>query len=341
MSRHPVAATLLCAEKPAFATLQDSGRRGWMRWGVSGSGAMDVASLAAANALVGNRWDEAAIEFALTGGEWLVQAHSCRVAITGGAFRVLVDGQEELPYCNLDLRRGQRLRIWGAPQAVWGYLAVQGGFDVEAALGSRSTQTRAGLGGVNGAVIEAGQALALQRDQVEHAPRLRLEPPPRGSRVEIRVLLGPQEDHFTQSALRNFLTEEWQVSNHIDRMGYHLRGATLTHNERGANIVSDGIVAGSIQVPGSGQPIVLMKDCQPTGGYPKIATVLTADLGLLAQARPGSMVRFQAVTAAEAERAYRDFAASLAGISALTTPSGSPFGRRRGNVSDLIFSRPQ
>lgn len=332
------AASLLCAEKPAYATIQDAGRHGWMRWGVSGSGAMDVAALAAANALVGNRWDEAAIEFALTGGEWIVQAHSCRVAITGGNFRILVDGHEDLPYTNLELRRGQRLRIWGAPSAVWGYIAVQGGFNLNAVLGSRATLVRAGIGG---GALETGVALPLARDQVSHAPRRRIEPPARMSRVEIRVLLGPQDDHFTPSSLRNFLTEDWRVSNHIDRMGYHLRGVSLVHNELGANIVSDGIVAGSIQVPGSGQPIVLMKDCQPTGGYPKIATVLTADLGVLAQARPGSMVRFVAVTIAEAERAHREFVSSLPGIGAQAVPPSSRFGRKRGNVTDLIFSRPQ
>jgi biotin-dependent carboxylase-like uncharacterized protein len=327
---------LIVVQQPPFATIQDAGRRGWMRWGVSGSGAMDIEALASANALVGNPWHEAAIEFALAGGEWEIQAQSCRIAVCGGPFRVLVDGKEKAPYTSLELRLGQRLRVSGTPDAVWGYIAVQGGFDLPVVLGSRSTLVRAGLGGLDGRSMAAGDRLKLRLDRIPHAPLLQIKPPARDRFTEIRVLLGPQDDHFDIGSVRNFLTEDWLVTNRIDRMGYHLSGPMLSHSEKGANIVSDGIVAGSIQVPASGQPIALMKDNQPTGGYPKIATILTSDIGRLAQVRPGAKLRFVEVSRAEASRVRRDFATRIAGIGRAAEPPRRHFTRRRGTIGDLF-----
>ena len=327
---------LIAIATPPLATIQDAGRRGWMRWGVSGSGAMDIEALAAGNALVGNGWHEAAIEFAWIGGEWEIAARSCRLAVTGGNFRLTVDGIERPPYLSLDLRRGQRVRVEGAKDAVWGYIAVQGGFNVPELLGSRATLLRAKLGGVDGRMIAAGDALPLRAGDISHAPTRALPIPLKRSWQEVRVLLGPQDDHFPRTTLSNFAAEDWQVTNRIDRMGYHLSGPKLVHGEKGANIVSDGIAVGSIQVPASGQPIALMRDCQPTGGYPKLATILGCDLGRLAQIRPGSTLRFTPVSRVMAAHLHREFTNRLADLDRQARAARGVFVRRRGSIGELI-----
>ncbi len=327
---------LIVRDKPPFATIQDSGRQGYMRWGVSVSGAMDVEALASANILVGNEWHEAAIEFAMSGGEWETRARSSRIAVTGGRFRVFVDGVEKTPYASLVLRRGQRLLITGTPDAVWGYIAIQGGFSLPDVLGSRSTLVRAKLGGFEGRALETGDELPLRMDQVGHMVAREIRPPIRQRSQHIRVLLGPQDDHFSLGTVRNFITEDWTVTNRMDRMGYHLHGPRLMHGPKGANIVSDGINVGGIQVPASGQPIALMRDCQPTGGYPKIATVLTPDLGAMAQMRPGATLRFMAVDQESAQVIRRDFAHRLGNLGRIATPQHIHFIRKNGPISDLI-----
>lgn len=328
---------LRALETLPMATVQDAGRTGWMRWGVSGAGAMDLESLSAANALVGNENGEAAVEFALAGGTWQVEAHSCRMAVTGGRFTVAVDDEVQPTYTSLTLRRGQILRISAAPDAIWGYIAVAGGFDLPEALGSRSTLLRAGIGGFHGRALTGGDRLMLRTDAVGHA-RTRVLPQPERGRALLRVVLGPQDDHFEPDSLRAFSTSDWAISNRMDRMGYHLNGPILRHSAKGANIVSDGIVAGSLQVPASGQPIALMMDRQPTGGYPKIATVLTADLGRLAQCRPGEIVRFLPVTVGEAVAARRLFAAHLGGLREIAEAPPPVFVRNRRDLSQFIAS---
>jgi allophanate hydrolase subunit 2 len=163
-------------------------------------------------------------------------------------------------------------------------------------------------------------------------------PQPERGRALLRVVLGPQDDHFEPDSLRAFSTSDWAISNRMDRMGYHLNGPILRHSAKGANIVSDGIVAGSLQVPASGQPIALMMDRQPTGGYPKIATVLTADLGRLAQCRPGEIVRFLPVTVGEAVAARRLFAAHLGGLREIAEAPPPVFVRNRRDLSQFIAS---
>jgi biotin-dependent carboxylase-like uncharacterized protein len=309
-----------------LATVQDLGRIGWQRFGVSVGGAMDAASLIAANVLAGNPPGTAAVEFTLDGGEWeLAGATGCRVAVAGGAFAVAVDGRPVAPWRSLTLHEGSRLRIGPAPDALRGYLAVAGGFAVAPQLGSAATHVRTGIGGLDGRALRAGDALPLAASggaaSAPAGPDRTLGPaaalPLRT--LPVRVVLGPQDDYFTDEAVATFLGGDYAVSREADRMGYRLDGPRLAHRD-GYNIVSDGIAAGSIQVPGSGQPIVLLADRQTTGGYPKIATVITPDLATVAQSRPGDRLRFAAVPLAEAHAIHRAWRSLLAGLAERLTP---------------------
>ncbi|MGQ0663324.1 MAG: biotin-dependent carboxyltransferase family protein [Pseudomonadota bacterium] len=309
-----MAAVLKLVLASPFATLQDLGRIGYQRYGVSGSGAMDKVSMRAANLLVGNPPGEAAVEFTLTGGEYALEGGACRLAVAGGEFAIAIDGRPAACYRSLTLASGQRLRIGAAADALRGYIAVAGGFAVAPELGSLSTHVRSAIGGLGGRALVAGDALPLAQDRAPDGPDMTLERaalPGRG--LPIRVVLGPQDDYFSPAAIRAFLEGEYVITAEADRMGYRLDGPKIPHLGDD-NIISDGIVAGSIQVPGNGLPIVLMADCQTTGGYPKIATVISADLPTLAQSRPGARLRFAAVTLAEAQARRAEVEAAMAGL---------------------------
>jgi biotin-dependent carboxylase-like uncharacterized protein len=209
------------------------------------------------------------------------------------------------------LREGQALRIGTLSGSIIGYLAVEGGFDVAPALGSQSTYARAGLGGFEGRALRAGDRLPLRRLQAEERGERRLSSLDLAPPARFRVVLGPQDDYFTERGRRTLLHTAFTVSAASDRMGMRLDGPVLEHG-RGANIVSDGIAPGSIQVPGDGLPIVLLADRQTTGGYPKIATVIAADLAALGRLAPGAKVAFEAVSIEAAEAAHRQHAALLA-----------------------------
>jgi 5-oxoprolinase (ATP-hydrolysing) subunit C len=303
---------LLAIEPGAHLTLQDAGRRGWRRFGVSGSGAMDLPALAAANALVGNAQDTAAVEFAHVGGIWEVAAESCRIAVAGGDFAVSADGIALAPWQSHTLRSGQLLSIKGAPDAVWGYLAVAQGFDVPPQLGSLSTHLRFGLGGIGGRRIAEGDVLPLCAAAAPEGPEHRMAAPGRvvGS---LRVVLGPQDDFFAPETVAAFLAAPWRVTHRGDRMGMWLEGPPIVHVV-GYDIVSDGLVPGCIQVPGGCQPVVLLMDCQTTGGYPKLATIIAGDLPRMAQSRPGTVVTFTAVDIDTAQVLYRAHRAAISDI---------------------------
>lgn len=307
-------AALLAVAPGPLATLQDQGRRGWQRFGVSSGGAMDLEALRAANALLGNPPGTAVVEFAWSGGEWEVRATSCRLVVTGGDFALSVDDLPRPAYTTMTLVPGQRLRIGAAPDGVWGYLGVAQGFAITPQLGSCSTHLRAGLGGLGGRVLQPGDVLPLVTDRAPEGPERTLARKAVAPDAAVRVVLGPQDDWFEPGALQTFLSAPYQVTREGDRMGYRLAGPALTHG-RGYNIISDGVVAGSIQVPGTGQPIVLLMDRQPTGGYPKIATVVSADLGVVAQRRPGQMLRFRQIGLGQARRLRLEY---LDGLEAMT-----------------------
>jgi biotin-dependent carboxylase-like uncharacterized protein len=273
---------------------------------------MDLPALAAANALVGNPPETAALEFAHVGGSWEVLAESTRIAVTGGSFATAIDGVAAKPWQSYTLRRGQLISIKGASDAVWGYLAVAGGFNVTAQLGSCATHLRSGLGGINGRCVAEGDTLPLQASSGPDGSERRIVPIHREA-GPLRVVLGPQDDYFTPDAVAAFLTATYRVTHRSDRMGTWLDGPPILHTDS-FNLVSDGVSPGCLQIPGSGQPVVLMMDCQTIGGYPKLATVISADLPRFAQSRPGTAVNFAAVDIEEAQLLYRRECAVLRGI---------------------------
>ena len=303
-----------------MTTLQDLGRRGYQSLGIPVSGALDAVGLVAANAVVGNAPGTGALEIAHLGPALLVEADSVRVAFAGGAAAIEVlpgegapGGRRLAPLQSARLERGEVLRIGALGRSALGYLAVEGGFDAAPVLGSQSTYARAGLGGFAGRALRAGDRLPLRRAEAEEReegmlPSLDLAPPGR-----IRVVFGPQDDCFSARGRRTLLEATFRVSAASDRMGMRLEGPALEH-AGGFNIVSDGIAPGSIQVPGNGLPIVLLADRQTTGGYPKIATVIAADLPALGRLVPGASIAFAAVGIAEAEAEHRRHAAMLAAL---------------------------
>jgi biotin-dependent carboxylase-like uncharacterized protein len=304
----PVALRILAAGPGV--TLQDGGRHGYLRFGVTAAGPMDPLAFATANAAIGNAADAPAIEVSLGGMDAAVNGE-LSVAVAGGAFRLTLDGHAfEVPAV-LRLTPESRLSLRPGPAGAWCYVAVAGRIAVPAMLGSVSTHTRSGLGGLEGRALAPGDEVPVREPRTRDHARIDapwLDRP--GD--EIRVLLGPQDDYFAPDQIAAFLEGPWTVSGRSDRMAYLLDGPRLVH-AKGFNIVSDGIAMGAIQVPGSGQPVVLMADRQPTGGYTKIANVIGADLGRLAQLRPGARFRFRAVSRAAAVAARRAEAAALAG----------------------------
>jgi biotin-dependent carboxylase-like uncharacterized protein len=285
-------------------TVQDRGRFGYQQVGVPTSGPLDRVSLRLANALVGNAAGAAALEMLVQGPTLKVLAASVRVALVGS--NAAIDVRSEKPQRiaagrSVRIERGETFRIAAVGDALCAYLAIEGGVALAPVLGSTSTYVRGAIGGVHGRRLRAKDTLPLALDAVAVRPERTLaEPLDLALEQPVRVVMGPQDDYFTRDAIAAFLTSEYNVSHHADRMGYRLEGPALAH-AKGYNIISDGIVTGAIQVPGSGKPIVLLVDNQTTGGYPKIATVISRDVPVIARRKPGRAVRFAAVDVVEAE----------------------------------------
>lgn len=295
----PVSAWLAVIDPGLHTTLQDLGRFGSQRLGVPVSGALDTSSLRLANTVVGNLSDTAGLEILVAGPTMKVEAESVRIALGGsGATIEIVEGSESgaIPaWHSVSLERGTIFRIGVLAETLCAYLAVEGGFDVHPVLGSVSTYGRGRLGGVEGRALASGDRLPLGTVRVaRREERTLAATPDPGHDQRIRVIFGPQHDLFIPEARQALLTSTYTISRSTDRMGMRLDGPKLTH-AGGFDIVSDGTAAGSIQVPGSGQPIVLLADRQTTGGYPKIATIISADLPVVARRRPGDTVEFEDV----------------------------------------------
>ncbi|WP_420133035.1 biotin-dependent carboxyltransferase family protein [Rhodopseudomonas sp.] len=284
-------------------SVQDGGRHGAQRYGLTPSGAMDRVSLAAANVLVGNAPVAAAIELGPLGATLTAREGALRLALTGAERAAAIDGKAILLNESFLLGEGKTLTLGIARSQVFSYLAIAGSIDGEPMFGSLAVNARAGLGSPFPRPLQAGDVIPAQSAKPGDERRLDL---PKLADDPIRVVLGPQDDEFGDDVAA-FLDGEWKISATSDRMGYRLEGPQIRH-QHGHNIVSDGTVDGSIQVPGNGQPIVLMSDRGTSGGYPKIATVITADLGRLAQRQPGRPFRFAAVSMDEAQAAYRAMA---------------------------------
>lgn len=309
-----------------LSTIQDRGRVGYQHLGVPVSGALDPVSLQAANLLVGNAPGAGALEVACMGPTLVVEADDVRIAVAGAnaTIDVLSDvaatsGNRVATMQSLRLRRGEALRIGALTGATVLYVAVEGGFDIAPVLGSVSTDIRGGFGGWQGRALAAGDRLPLRQPRASERGEVCLEGLSIRPRPRVRVIKGPQDHHFADREVAAFLDSEYTVGPSADRMGMRLTGRTLKHS-RGFDIASDAIAPGSIQVPGNGQPIVLLADRQTTGGYPKIATVISADLPALARLPVGAKVAFEAVTVEEAQAALRDHVAELAAMQQRIVP---------------------
>lgn len=293
------------------ATLQDMGRPGYQALGVPPSGALDPVMLQVANWLAGNDGSAGAIEMRFSGPEFEVAGGPVRIAVAGeGAeLRLQPSGDRVPSFRSVTLAAGQRFRVELRGGAAC-YLAVAGGFDVALVLGSVSTLSVARLGGFGGRSIEAGDILPMAASSQADGERV-LHLPNLSTPERLRVILGPQDDYFASETIAQFLSQTFTASPRSDRMGLRLDCVPLRH-AKGADLISDGNAAGSVQVPGSGRPIILLSDRGTTGGYPKIATVITADLPLLGRVAPGTQVRFTAVSHTEAVAALRAHHAWLA-----------------------------
>ncbi|MEW6546521.1 MAG: biotin-dependent carboxyltransferase family protein [Bacillota bacterium] len=285
-----------------LTTVQDLGRFGYQALGVSPAGAVDEYAFRLANWAVGNPPGAAALEITLVGPR-LSFTRETLVAITGADLGPVVDGEPFPMWKAVTVPAGGTLAFTGGARGCRAYLAVAGGIDVPPVLGSRSTDLLGRFGGLEGRALRAGDELPIGAPPAGAGPRP-IPPelvPLYPEHVLARVVLGPQEDHFTSEGLRVFLGSCYQVTPQSDRMGLRLEGPVIRHRGR-ADIVSDGMPAGAVQVPQDGRPLVVLANRQTVGGYPKIATVISADLWRLAQLRPGCRVSFRAVTPEEAHR---------------------------------------
>jgi 5-oxoprolinase (ATP-hydrolysing) subunit C len=288
------------------SSVQDGGRYGAQRYGLTPSGAMDRLALAAANGLVGNAPFVAAIEIGPFGATFTAREGAVRLALAGAPRNADIAGHPVAFDASMTLPEGAVLTLGFARAGSFSYLAIEGGIQGEPMFGSLAVNARAGLGSPYPRPLQAGDELQTAAATGAMERRIVL---PALEDAPIRVVMGPQDDEFGD-ATALFLDSEWKISAISDRMGYRLEGPVIRHLH-GHNIVSDGTVHGSIQVPGNGQPIVLMPDRGTSGGYPKIATVISADLGRLAQIPAGRGFRFKAIGMAEAQAEARKFAELL------------------------------
>jgi biotin-dependent carboxylase-like uncharacterized protein len=300
-------------------TVQDLGRAGQLRYGIPPSGPMDVQAFVIANRLVGNADGAAGLECTLVGPRFTAEV-ACAIAVTGADVPVTINGEAAAMWATLALRPGDAVRIGAARAGLRAYVAFTGGVDVPPALGSRATYLRGRLGGLDGRSLRRDDVLRLfpAPPPVTRAlPAARI--PALEAAPEVRVVLGPEADRFTAEGLAALLGGPYEMLPQSDRMGARLAGAPIRH-ARGHDIISDGIALGSIQVPGDGQPIVLLVDRQSTGGYTKVATVGSFDIGRIGQVKPGGRLRFRAVDVDEAHRLRRAWRTSLAAA------AGGPIG---------------
>jgi biotin-dependent carboxylase-like uncharacterized protein len=312
----------------ALATIQDLGRLGALGFGVGNAGAMDDLAVSAGNLLLGNDETDATVEVQIF--PFIVRFHKpCVFAVTGAECEATLDGKPVLPWWVCEAAAGQVLRLGIPTVSMWpasrAYLCVAGGIDVPEVLGSRSTQLRGAIGGHQGRALKQGDRLAVGTPNVAapisigvQSPAL-ADPLHRDGVAAMRVLPAAQYDLYTPDSIAAFWDQNWKITSQSDRYGYRLAGPTLAMSAP-VELRSHGIVPGVIQVPPSGQPIVQMRDAQPSGGYPKIGTVIAADLWRLGQAPIGSHIRLvrcewaEAVAAAGRNRAYLDDIRRLAGL---------------------------
>jgi antagonist of KipI len=315
-----------------MSTIQDQGRTGYRAFGMPVSGVMDRYAFTMANILAGNGHDAAVVEMTMCGGRFRFP-NEAYVAVCGADMQGKLNGTEIKNWSGFHVPANSELAFGYAVTGCRAYLAFSGGIAAPQIMGSRSTYLRAGLGGHKGRALQAEDALEIA--QVEALPlalnELAYPSVPRyANDLHLRVMLGPQNDYFTDDGILTFLNSRYTVSTRNDRMGYRLEGAAVTH-KTGPDIVSDALCPGAVQIPGNGLPIILMADCQTTGGYAKIGTVIGPDLAKLAQAKAGDTVSFvacsdpEAIEALIAEKKHYEKASSesVSGINVLVRPGSS------------------
>lgn len=295
-----------------MTTVQDMGRFGYQQFGVSASGVMDPRSTSIANILVGNDENEAVLECTMMGPHIRFDQATC-IAITGGDLGPTVDGVPVDNYRAFLVNAGQVLRFTMIKSGCRAFIAFAGGLDIPVVMGSRSTNMKAKIGGFQGRKLEKDDVIKFRAPKtdlknlgIRHiSPEFR----PRAE-YTLRVVLGPQDDAFTELGIKTFLSSVYTLTPEFDRMGCRLEGEVIEHVKDG-NIISDGIAFGAIQVPSAGKPIIMLADRQTTGGYTKIANVITADFRILGQLKAGDKVRFEQVSIKAAQEALLAQRASM------------------------------
>jgi antagonist of KipI len=292
-----------------LTTLQDRGRFGYGRYGVPPSGALDIFSLRAANLLVGNQEDEACLEITMFGLR-IKALRDVAVAVTGADLRPFRNDTPLDMWTSSILKGGDTLSLRGVNCGCRSYLAIGGGYCLPTVLGSGSTNLSSGFGGLDGRPLKKGDILSADSPHLHLKTEGRSLPqdliPRCTSTRRLRVIFGPQDDQFTEAGRTTLLVNPYQVSHQSDRTGIRLAGPTIERRpEVQESIISEGVIAGAIQVPGDGRPIILLVEIV-TGGYRKIATVISADLPLLGQIKPGDTVSFEEISLDEAYEAFRE-----------------------------------
>jgi len=290
-----------------LTTIQDSGRYGYQRFGMPVCGAMDLLSLELANILAGNSPHAACLEATIMGPEISFTDDTC-VAVTGADMSPCINGKNVPMNTLLNVKAGDRLGFRGLISGCRSYIAFSGGIDVPMVMGSRSTYLRAQIGGLEGRALKPGDVLPLGK--TTEKPGIKKIPddiiPRYLSEQTIRITTGPEAHRFEMEGIRNFLTSEYTITDRSDRMGYRLSGKPVIHHEDRADIISAGIAPGTVQVPGDGQPVILMADRQTSGGYARIANVISIDLTLLAQMKPGDSLRFRQISLDQAQELVKE-----------------------------------
>jgi biotin-dependent carboxylase-like uncharacterized protein len=329
-------------EPGVLTTIQDLGRFGCQKYGVPVSGAMDDFSLKLANLLVGNDSNAAALE--ITGlGPKLKVLNDAVVSLNGADFNAALDENPFRGWRLVRVRKGSIIWIKEARRGFRGYLAVAGGIEVPEVLGSRSTYLTGKMGGLDGRSLRKGDIInssCLPVSPARMPSRFLPEEyiPVFSSRVEVRVIMGPQDDRFDDEGIKTFLNSWYAVSLNSDRTAYRLVGPKIAHRQK-ADIITDAIPQGAVQVPGDGQPIVMMADRPTTGGYAKIACVIGPDIPKIAQLKPEDEVRFRKIGIDEAHGLLRDKEAELTRIRELLETQTKILTRKkyRVRVEDEIY----
>jgi len=294
--------------KPGFfTTVQDLGRYGYLRYGVPISGAMDTFSLVAANLLVANNPDDACLEITLIGPE-LQALTKTQIAITGGAASPKINGQHVPMWQTLEVQEGAVVSFGKVESGCRAYLSIRGGVDTPPVLGSRSTYVRGGFGGINGRQLKTEDIIGgfdVSLLKVGYSMPEELVPQFTGQ-FKARVMLGPQADMFTERGITTFLSSQYKVTLEADRMGYRLEGPIIEHKAK-ADIISDALLPGAVQIPKNGKPIMIMRDAQTAGGYPKIAVIITPDVSTLGQAKTNDIIEFSKITIQQAHEKISEY----------------------------------